>query len=56
MKIYLAGNTPDRSKEERVFIQKGIYKNGVIRLISFYSIITDINVKQIFDLWTKDIR
>lgn len=48
MKIYLAGNTPDRVKQEKMLTKKGLNKK---RLISFYFIITDKGVKGIFDYW-----
>ena len=48
MKIYLAGNTPDREREEIILIQKGLSKR---RLISFYFLLCDKSVFKMFKLW-----
>lgn len=47
MKIYLAGNTPDRIKEERLF-----RKNGTCppprRLLAYHYVVCDKSVKEMF--------
>lgn len=47
MKIYLAGNTPDREREEKTLLKKGLSKN---RLISYY-FMRDSGVQKMFKLW-----
>ena len=48
MKIWLAGNTPDREREEKILCQKKLSRN---RLLSFYSYKIDLSVKKMFKYW-----
>lgn len=48
MKIYLAGNTPDREREEVVLLKKGLTQK---RLLAFHYLICDPSVRKMFDLW-----
>ena len=49
MKIYLAGNTPDREREEKVLIAKNLSQK---RLISYWFLISDKSVQKLFKLWS----
>jgi len=51
MKIYLAGNTPDREREEKILLQKNLTRK---RLLAFHYLLCDKNVKLMFDLWTNE--
>ena len=48
MKIFLAGNTPDREREEKVLVLKKLSKR---RLISYYYLISDKSVVRMFKVW-----
>jgi len=48
MKIYLAGNTPDREREEKVLIEKNLSRR---RLISYWFLISDKGVQRMFKVW-----
>jgi len=50
MKIYLAGNTPDRVPEEKKFESIGLVPN---RLLAYIYIINDTGVRSIFNFLTK---
>jgi hypothetical protein len=50
MKIFLAGNTPDREKEEKVLIKKKLSQR---RLISFYFLF-DKAIFKMFKLWKNE--
>lgn len=50
MKIYLAGNTPDREREERVLLAKGLTKR---RLAAFHYLLVDKAVRLMWNLWIK---
>lgn len=50
MKIYLAGNTPDRVPEEKKFEKIGLVPN---RLLAYIYIINDSGVRSIFNFLTK---
>jgi hypothetical protein len=50
MKIYLAGNTPDRVREEKRFEKIGLLPN---RLMAYIYIINDTGVRSIFNFLTK---
>lgn len=50
MKIYLAGNTPDRVQEEKKFEKIGLTPN---RLLAYIYIINDTGVRSIFNFLTK---
>jgi len=50
MIIYMAGNTPDRVRQEKELIAKGINKRS---LLSYYFFLTDITMRQVFDFWRK---
>jgi len=52
MKIYLAGNTPDRVKEEKLF-----RKNGTCpprRLMAYHYLICDKSVMEMFKYFIQD--
>ena len=46
MKIYLAGNTPDRVKEERIFRKNGT--SPPRRLLAYHYLLVDKSVKEMF--------
>ena len=48
MKIYLAGNTPDREREELILVKKGLSKR---RLISYFFLKIDPSVVKMFKVW-----
>lgn len=48
MKIYLAGNTPDREREEKILIDKGLSKR---RLLSYHYYLIDQSVRKMVKLW-----
>lgn len=48
MKIWLAGNTPDREREEKILIKKKLSQK---RLISFHYLLIDKSVVKLFKLW-----
>jgi len=50
MKVYLAGNTPDREREELVLMEKNLTQR---RLISFFFLINNKSVIKMFKLWIK---
>ncbi len=50
MKIYLAGNTPDRVPEEKKFESIGLTPN---RLLAYIYIVNDTGVRSIFNFLTK---
>jgi hypothetical protein len=54
MKIYLAGNTPDRIKEERLFRKNGI--DPPRRLVAFHYLLIDKSVMEMFKYFAKMIK
>ena len=48
MKIYLAGNTPNRVQEERSRHENGYYK---YRLLSYFFYTIDSSMKGVFNYW-----
>jgi hypothetical protein len=46
MKVFLAGNTPMREKEEEVIID--LFS---ARLISYFAVIDDLSMKKVFQVW-----
>jgi len=48
--IYLAGNTPDREREEKVLVKKKLSKK---RLISFFFLLTDSSMQKLFRFWIR---
>jgi len=50
MIIYLAGNTPEREREEIVLLSKGLMKN---KLLSYYYLKTDPIIYKMLKLYKK---
>lgn len=52
MQIYLAGNTPDREREEYVLLSKNLTKR---RLVSYFYIKEDKAIRTMYKLWKNEI-
>lgn len=48
MIVYLAGNTPDRVRQEKQITNRGLNR---FRLLSFFFYKTDITMRHVFDFW-----